>query len=84
MPETLHVWQQLKRPQQARRPIHCRACAIAEGEKMWDAQRKRKPRLLLRLFGLLLLRLAARALFRLLFQDPPRTARTYFPGDPAS
>jgi hypothetical protein len=43
---------------------------------MWDALTNRKPMLLFRLFGWLFqLRLAQRALFWLLFQDPPRTAR---------
>ena len=52
-------------------------------KKMWDAQLTRKPTLLLRLFGWLLLRLAARALLRLLFQEPPRNTRAYFTGSPA-
>jgi hypothetical protein len=38
--------------------------------------------LLFRLFGWLLLRLAQRALFWLLFQDPPRTARVCSQGAP--
>ena len=42
---------------------------------MWDAHTNRKPMLLFRLFGWLLFRLAQRALSRLLFQQPPRTAR---------
>ena len=42
------------------------ACAIAVVKKMWDAQHNRNPMLLLRLFGLMLLRKAARELFGLL------------------
>jgi hypothetical protein len=42
---------------------------------MWASQHNRKPRLLLRLFGLLLSRYDARALFWLLFQEPPRHTR---------
>jgi hypothetical protein len=34
---------------------------------------QRNPALLFRLFGLFLLRLAQRALFRLLFHEPPRS-----------
>lgn len=49
---------------------------------MWDAHTNRNPMLLFRLFGLFLLRLAQRALFRLLFQDPPRTARICHQGAP--
>jgi len=49
---------------------------------MWDAQTNRNPILLFRLFGWLLLRLAQRALFWLLFQDPPRTARVCSQGAP--
>ena len=37
----------------------------------------RKPMLLLRLFGLLLLRYAQRALFRLLLNEPPRRTRLH-------
>ena len=45
---------------------------------MWDAHTNRKPMLSLRLFGWLFqLRLAPRALSRLLFQHPPRKARVY-------
>jgi len=50
---------------------------------MWDAQHNRNPMLLLRLFGLLLLRLAVCALFWLLFQEPPRTTRRNVTGSPA-
>jgi hypothetical protein len=49
---------------------------------MWDAHTNRNPMLLFRLFGLFLLRLAQRALFWLLFQDPPRTARVCSQGAP--
>ena len=49
---------------------------------MWDKLTTRKPMLLLRLFGLFLLRYATRALSRLLFQDPPRTTRRSVTGSP--
>ncbi len=49
---------------------------------MWGAQTTRNPMLLFRLFGWLLLRLAQRALFWLLFQDPPRKARVTSQGAP--
>ncbi len=42
---------------------------------MWEPRHTRKPMLLLRLSGLLLLRLAARQLFGLLLQEPPRNTR---------
>jgi hypothetical protein len=41
---------------------------------MWDTT-NRNPTLLFQLLGLFLLRLAQRALFRLLFHDPPRSTR---------
>jgi hypothetical protein len=49
---------------------------------MWDAHTKRKPLLSLRLCGWLWLRLAARALDWLLFQEPPRTTRDSVTGRP--
>ena len=51
--------------------------AIWRGTKRCGTRRRhnRKPLLLLRLFGLLLLRYAARALLSLLFQEPPRNTR---------
>lgn len=51
--------------------------APEKGQKDVDASRTttRKPMLLLRLFGLFLLRTAAAALFGLLFHEPPRTTR---------
>ncbi len=42
----------------------------------WESA-TRKPMLLLKLSGLFLLRTAQRALFRLLFQEPPRTTRSH-------
>lgn len=42
----------------------------------WEST-TRKPMLLLKLSGLFLLRAAQRALFRLLFQEPPRTTRSH-------
>lgn len=49
---------------------------------MWDEHNTRKPMLLLRLSGVLLLRAAERALSALSFQDPPRTARATSQGAP--
>jgi hypothetical protein len=49
---------------------------------MWDAHTTRNPTLLLRSFGVLWLRKAARALFGLLLQDPPRTTRRHVAGGP--
>lgn len=49
---------------------------------MWDEHTTRNPMLLLRLFGWLLLRLSARALSCLLFQEPPRTTRDSIAGRP--
>ncbi len=49
---------------------------------MWDEHNTRNPMLLLRLFGLFLLRLAERALSWLLFQDPPRSTRPQVNGRP--
>ena len=42
---------------------------------MWHAHTNRKPTVVFRLSGLFLLRLAARALAGLLFQEPPRKER---------
>ena len=42
---------------------------------MWEPRHTRKPMLLLRLSGGLLLRLAARQFLGLLFHDPPRSTR---------
>jgi hypothetical protein len=44
---------------------------------MWDEHNTRKPMLLLRLSGWLLLRYEQRALWRLLFQEPPRNTRRH-------
>ena len=49
---------------------------------MWDEHNTRKPMLLLRLSGLLLLRVAERALSGLLFQEPPRSTRDSSQGTP--
>jgi hypothetical protein len=49
---------------------------------MWDEHTGRKPLLLLRLSGWLLLRFAARALSGLLFQPPPRNTRGSISGHP--
>jgi len=49
---------------------------------MWDEHTTRKPMLLLRLSGLFLLRLEARALSGLLFQEPPRNTRGSETGAP--
>jgi hypothetical protein len=49
---------------------------------MWDEHNTRKPILLLRLSGWLLLRVAERALFELLFQEPPRNTRASSQGAP--
>lgn len=49
---------------------------------MWDEHTGRKPILLLRLSGWLLLRFAARALSGLLFQPPPRNTRGSISGHP--
>ncbi len=49
---------------------------------MWDEQQTRNPRSLLRLSGLLWLRLEARALSWLLFQEPPRNTRRLVSGSP--
>ena len=55
---------------------------LAEKIPMWDEHNTRKPMLLLRLSGSLLLRLAERALSALLFQDPPRNTRATSQGAP--
>lgn len=49
---------------------------------MWDEQHTRKPALSLRLSALLRLRATQRAQARLLFQDPPRTARRSYRAAP--
>ena len=49
---------------------------------MWDSHNTRKPILLLRLSGLLLLRAAERALAASLFHDPPRSTRAQSQGTP--
>ena len=49
---------------------------------MWDEYNTRKPILLLQLPGWLLLRVAERALFGLLFQESPRTTRASSQGTP--
>lgn len=49
---------------------------------MWDTHSTRKPILLLRLSGLLLLRAAERALAASLFHDPPRSTRAQSQGTP--
>jgi hypothetical protein len=49
---------------------------------MWDEHHTRKPRMLLRLFGGLLLRVAERALSGGLSQEPPRTTRASSQGTP--
>lgn len=49
---------------------------------MWDRQTTRKPILLLRLSGWLLLRFDARRLSGLLFQEPPRNTRFSSQGTP--
>jgi hypothetical protein len=45
------------------------------GEVMWEAHTHQNPLLLFRLFGCLLLRYTDRALFLLLFHEPPRNTR---------
>ncbi len=56
-------------------------CPAAPGRRTKEVGRtpNRKPILLFRLFGLLLLRTAARALSSLLFHDPPRITRSAGP-----
>ena len=49
---------------------------------MWEPRHTRKPMLLLRLSDALSLRLAARQLFGLLFQEPPRNTRDRFQAAP--
>ena len=49
-----------------------RSIAWSINRKPWDANTTRNPRTSFSLFGLLLLRLAQRTLFSLLFHDPPR------------
>ena len=49
---------------------------------MWDEYNTRKPILLLQLPGWLLLHVAERALFGLLFQESPRTTRASSQGTP--
>ncbi len=49
---------------------------------MWDEHNTRKPILLLRLFGWLLLRVDERTLSGLLFQEPPRNTRFSSQGTP--
>jgi len=51
------------------------AIPAAKRMLMWDEHNTRKPILLLRLFGWLLLRTDERTLSGLLFQEPPRTTR---------
>jgi len=51
------------------------ACADSVRAGRSELRTRRKPLLLLRLAGLLLLRLATRQLFALLFQLPPRCTR---------
>ncbi|MEI2768089.1 MAG: hypothetical protein V9E86_06245 [Nitrosomonas sp.] len=58
------------------------AIPAAEQISMWDEHNTRKPRLLLRLSGWLLLRADARTLSGLLFQEPPRSTRTSSQGTP--
>jgi hypothetical protein len=65
---------------------HFRRCLghLAEKIPMWDEHNTRKPRLSLRLSGLLSLRAAERTLAGSLFQDPPRTTRATSQGAPQS
>ncbi len=49
---------------------------------MWDEHNTRKPILLLRLSGWLLLRADERTLSGLLFQEPPRSTRASSQGTP--
>ncbi len=56
-------------------PAAVTACRLAFRRVRRIVLERRKPRLLLRLPGLFLLRFAARALSAVLFQEPPRLTR---------